>query len=334
MIDIQALHARCPIADGHADSLMWNRDLNQQSEKGHVDFPRLKEAGVKIQCFTVVTRGWPWVDLFGSFAWRNGWPKEARAGEWNRCQFQVQRMHALCGESHGAAAVATSRQSLDENLAGGRLSAVLGVEGAHALEGRVERVAELHAQGVRFMGLTHLGNNELGGSSFPLMGNRGLTALGQQVLDAMGQCGMLVDTAHASMKTLEDVLAHSSARPFCSHGGVNGAKQNWRNLPDWALKQIADKGGVVGIIFATVYVGGNTWDHVARHIEHAMDVMGEEGVALGSDFDGMVPLPKGMRDVRDLHQLTEALARRGQPEARIEKILGGNMKRLFAETLG
>lgn len=313
---------------------MWNRDLTKQSDEGHVDFPRLKEAGVKIQCFTVVTRGFPVVDLFTSFARKQKWPKEARKGEWNRCQFQVNHLHALCGRSNGAAAVTGTRQQLDENLAAGRLSAVLGVEGAHAIEGRVERVAELHERGVRFIGLTHLTNNELGGTSYPLMGNRGLTPLGQQVLDEMARKGILVDTAHASRRTLEDVLAHPSARPFCSHSGVDGAKKSWRNLPDWALKKMADKGGVVGIVFATIYVGGKTWDHVAKHIEHAINVMGEEGVGLGSDFDGFVPLPQGMRDVRDLYQLTETLARRGHPEARIEKILGGNMKRLFAETLG
>ena len=58
-VDIGELHRRVAVADGHADSLMWNRDLNCASEQGHVDFPRLKEAGVKIQCFTVVTRGLP-----------------------------------------------------------------------------------------------------------------------------------------------------------------------------------------------------------------------------------------------------------------------------------
>ena len=76
-----------------------------------------------------------------------------------------------------------------------RLSAVLGVEGGHAIEGRVDRLAELHQRGVRFMGLTHLSNNELGGSSSPLQGNRGLTPLGQEVLEAMVAAGMTVDTA-------------------------------------------------------------------------------------------------------------------------------------------
>ncbi len=226
MIDIQQLHARCPVADGHADSLMWNRDLNQKSDKGHVDFPRLKEAGVKIQCFTVVTRGFPVIDMFSSFARRQKWPKEARQGEWNRCQFQINHMHALCGGSNGTAAVAGSRTELESNLSSGRFSAVLGIEGGHAIEGQVDRVKTLFDRGVRFMSLTHLSNNELGGTSTPMMGNRPLTPLGRETLDAMAASGMVIDVAHASPAMLPELLSHRTIRPFCSHAGVFRARRS------------------------------------------------------------------------------------------------------------
>ncbi len=333
VIDISELHRTACIADAHADSLMWNRDLNLQSEEGHVDFPRLRAAGVKIQCFPVVTRGVPFIDGFGLFVRKHNWPKHARNGEWARCTWQVDRMADFCRRSSGNASIAGTGAQLEANLSKGILSAVIGVEGGHAIEGKVERVAELHARGVRFIGLTHLANNELGGSSFPLMGNRPLSPLGHEVLDAMAQVGMALDVAHASRRALSQMLAHPKARPFCSHGGVVGAQRSWRNLPDDALKLIADKGGVVGIIFAKVFLGGDTFDDLARHLEHAVNVMGEDGVGLGSDFDGMVALPKGMRDVRDLPKLTEVLLKRGHPVARIEKVLGGNFRRFFREVL-
>src|SRR5262249_38413473 len=161
------------------------------------------------------------------------------------------------------------------------LSAVLGVEGAHALERQAHRVQELFARGVRFMSLTHLSNNELGGSSFPLMPQKGLTALGREVLEAMVQVGMSVDVAHASDATLRDILSHPRARPFCSHTGVRGIQGGWRNLPDDALRTIAERGGVAAILFGTVYLGGKEIADVVRHIEHALAVMGEDGVALG-----------------------------------------------------
>ncbi len=332
-VDIAALHRRVCVADGHADSLMWNRDLTCASEQGHVDFPRLQEAGVKIQCFTIVTRGLPVIDGFSLFAMRQRWPREARATEWSRCTFQLDRLGAFCRESKGGASIAATATQLEKNLAEGRLSAVVGIEGGHALGGQVDRVKELYLRGVRFMSLSHLSNNELGGTSTPYFGNKPLTPHGRDVLDAMGEAGMLLDVAHASPTMLPELLTHPKARPFCSHAGVQGATKHWRNLPDAVCKAIADKGGVVGIIFAPQFVGGNTFGHVVRHLEHAVQVMGEDGVALGSDFDGMIPLPKGMRDVRDLPKLTAALLERGMPVRIVEKVLGENYRRFFGETL-
>lgn len=331
--DVLELHRRWCIADGHADSLMWNRDLCVRSDEGHVDFPRLHEVGMKLQCFTLVTRGFPFIGGFEAFALWRGWPREARASEWSRALWQIERLEDFCRRSQGQVSVTTTARQLEENLGAGRLSAVLGVEGAHALEGQAERVAQLHQRGVRFMGLTHLSNNDAGGSSFPLMGNRPLSPLGHAVLEEMARVGMGVDLAHASERTLEDILAHPTARYFSSHTGVRAAGGGWRNLSDEVLRRIAQRGGVVGIILAPVYLGGDAIDDVVRHIEHALDVMGEEGVGIGSDYDGMVALPKGFRDVTDLPKLTEALLRR-HPEARVERILGGNFRRYFRETLG
>jgi len=333
VIDLDELHRRVPVADGHADSLMWNRDLNVASEKGHVDFPRLREAGVKIQAFTVVTRGLPVIDGFPLLMLKEGWPAEARASEWRRCVFQLDRLESFCAASNDLAAITATSAGLTSNLEQGRLSAVLGIEGAHAIEGQVDRVAELARRGVRFMSLTHLSNNELGGTSTPLMGNRPLTPLGREVLDAMAASRMVIDVAHASPSMLPELLEHRALRPFCSHAGVQGATKLWRNLDDPTLKAIADRGGVVGVIFAPQYVGGRAFADVARHIEHSLSVMGEDGVALGSDFDGMVPLPQGMRDVRDLKKLTQTLLDRGMPVRVVEKVLGHNFRRFWSEVL-
>jgi membrane dipeptidase len=325
--------ARFPLADGHADSLMWNRDLTQRLDRGHVDFPRLQEAGTRIQCFTVVTRGYPFIDGLGAFAAFRGWPSEARRSPWSRATFQLDWMDELVRRAQGSVQVATSAASLEENIAQGRLSAVLGIEGAQALEGQPDRVAEMYRRGVRFMSLTHLANNELGGSSSPLQGNRGITRLGQEVLEAMVAAGMTVDTAHASARTFSNLADHPKARLFSSHTGVSGGKPSWRNLGDHQLRAIASRGGVVGIIFATIYLGGSALEDVVRHVDHALSVMGEDGVALGSDFDGMVPLPRGMRDVTDTGRLVDALCAR-HPDAVVEKIAWGNWRRFFRETLG
>jgi membrane dipeptidase len=312
---------------------MWNRDLTERQRRGHVDFPRLREADVRIQCFTVVTRGYPVVDGIGVLGALRRWPAGARRGPWARCLFQLDRMRELCERSGGAVRIAGTSAELAENLARGRVSAILGVEGAQALEGRPERVEELRRRGVRFMSLTHLGNNELGGSSSPLMGDRPLTALGGEVLDAMVAARMSVDLAHASRRTIRSIAGNRAARLFCSHTGVSGASRSWRNLDDATLRAIADRGGVVGIIFATIYLGGRDIADVVRHVEHAVHVAGEDAVAFGSDFDGMVPLPRGLRDVTDVPKVVEALARR-LPHAVVEKVAWANWRRFFGETLG
>jgi membrane dipeptidase len=242
-------------------------------------------------------------------------------------------MEALCAASGGAVAIAATSAALEEHLAAGRVAAVLGIEGAHALGRRPERVRELRSRGVGFMSLTHLGNNALGGSSSPLMGNRPLTPLGRAVLDEMAAARMAVDLAHASPRTLADVLAHGGARPFCSHTGVAGATPSWRNLDDAALRAVAGRGGVVGIIFGTIYLGGRRLEDVVRHVEHALDVAGEDAVAFGSDFDGLVPLPRGMRDVTDVPSLVAALARR-RPARVVEKVAWLNWRRFLGEALG
>lgn len=332
-VDIAALHRRIPIADGHADSLMWNRDLTCASARGHVDFPRLREAGVKVQCFTVVTRGLPVIDGFSLFAWKQGWPREARKDEWSRCLWQLDRMAAFCRESKGQASIVGTPAHLQANLAADRLSAILGIEGGHALGGDAGRVRELKDRGVRFMSLSHLANNELGGTSTPLFGNKPLTTHGREVLDAMGEVGLLLDVAHASPAMLPELLRHPKTRPFCSHAGVQGATRHWRNLSDETCRAIADRGGVVGIIMSPHFLGGRTVAHFARHVQHAVQVMGEDGVALGSDFDGMIPLPRGMRDVRDLPKLTEAMLDLGLPVRTVEKVLGENYRRFFSEAL-
>jgi len=322
------------LADAHADSLMWNRPLEQAGHGGHVDFPRLEQAGVALQCFTVVTGGFPYVGGFPLFARWRGWPAAAHRDAWSRYRFQVEALRRACEASGGRVQRTTTRAELDRHLASGAVSAVLGVEGGQVLEGDPGRLAVLVEDGVRFIGLTHLSNNALGGSSFPAPHRPGLSREGHEVVEAMRAKGVAVDLAHASPKTIADVLTHREVPLMCSHTGVSGAKRHFRNLRDPELRAIADRGGVVGIILAPVYLGGRDLDAVARHIEHALDVMGEEGVGLGSDFDGMVGMPRGIRDVRDLPRVAEVLLARGHPISRVERVMGGNWIRFFRELLG
>ena len=325
---VEEVHRAAYVADAHADSLMWNRDLSVRSGRGHADFPRLREGGVRLQCFTLVTRGLPVVGGFPLLARLNGWPPEALVDERARADWQIDQLERLCAKAPAMASIARTAAALSDNERAGRLSAVLGIEGAHALRGEVVQVERFFARGVRFMSLTHLMHNELGGACFPLARKAGLTSFGREVVAQMARLGMAVDLAHASRALVDDVLA-SGAPAFCSHAGIASAHPSFRNLPDQVLREVARRGGVVCVIFATEYLGGRTLEHLARHLLRALEVAGEDHVGLGSDFDGLIHLPRPLRDARDLPLVTRALLEKGVAPAVVGKVLGANLRRFL-----
>ena len=199
-----------------------------------------------------------------------------------------------------------------------------GIEGAHALESDVRRVREVSARGVVFIGPVHLTNNAFGGSSSG--SDRGLTALGKSLLTEMNRAGVLLDLAHASQKTFYESLALTELPPLVSHGGVRAVHDTWRNLEDAQIRAVASRGGVIGVMLAPPALREASLGEALRHIEHVIDVGGEDVVAIGSDFDGYVTPPIG---ADGLPVLTELMLRRGFSDERIRKVLGSNVLRLL-----
>ena len=141
---------------------------------------------------------------------------------------------------------------------------------------------------------------------------------------------MLVDISHAATATVDDILAVATRPVVASHSGVLGSCESVRNLGDEHLRRIAGSGGVIGIGFWPEVCCGDDATAIARAIRHAVDVMGAEHVALGSDFDGAVPVPF---DATGLVQITDALLAEGFGERDIRRVMGGNVLRLLAENL-
>ncbi|HKE00653.1 MAG TPA: membrane dipeptidase [Planctomycetota bacterium] len=329
-----AWHAAAPVADAHADSLLWNRDLASASSHGHVDFPRLADGGVKVQAFTIPTRGWPVVDGMGLFAAWRGWPRSARRSPLARALWQADALARAVERSSGRATLVRTRTDLDAALAAKRLAAVLGVEGAHALEGDVANLARLLAAGVRFLGPSHLVPNPFASCSVWLYRDRGLTGLGRELVSEMARLAMPVDLAHASPRAFDAIVDHPS-RPalFCSHTGVRGARDHWRNVTDDQLRAISARGGVVGIILARPYLGGAGLDAFVRHVRHAVSVVGPHHVAVGSDFDGFVRPPREIRDARDFPRITAALRAAGLGREATTSIVGASLVAFLRQTL-
>jgi microsomal dipeptidase-like Zn-dependent dipeptidase len=141
---------------------------------------------------------------------------------------------------------------------------------------------------------------------------------------------IIVDLAHASLKTVDDVLAIATRPVLVSHTGVKATCSSDRNLTDNQIRRIANAGGLIGIAYFQAAVCGSDARAVARAIRHASDIAGVDHVALGSDFDGAVAMPF---DASELAAVTGALVAAGFTEAEVAQIMGGNVQRFLLANL-
>ena len=174
---------------------------------------------------------------------------------------------------------------------GASSAGLLAIEGAHALDDDLgERRRGSTPPGYRMVGLAHFFDNAFAGSAHGVE-KGGLTARRPRARRGAGGRRIVVDLAHASAATIDDVLAIATRPVVASHTGVRGVADNARNLTDEQLRGIAATGGMVGIGFWPTACGGDDAASIARSIAHAVAVVGAEHVGLGSDFDGAVPVP-------------------------------------------
>ena len=340
--EARALHARLLVADMHADPLFWDRDLLKRNTLGHVDVPRLVEGGAALQVFSIVTHAPKGInirsndarqgDLITALAVASGWPRKTWSSRLERARHEAATFDGAVKRSGGRLVAIRSREDLSRYLAArgtGTVAGLLSVEGAQALDGKLESVAALYGMGVRMVGLTHFIDNEVGGSAHGTS-RAGLSEFGRKVLAALEERGMIVDLAHASPALIDDVLARGKTPPIVSHTGVRGTCPNERNLSDEQLRRVAAKGGLISIGFWRIATCGDDADAAARAIVHAAKVAGARHVALGSDFDGAVAQPF---DASGLPLLTQALLKQGMPEKDIALVMGANALRFLADNL-
>lgn len=339
----QALHERLFVADLHDDALLWPRDLLVRHRHGHTDLPRLREGRVSLQVFSTVTktpsnlnfeRNAADTDSIAMLAIAQRWPVRTWGSLLQRALYQSELLHRAAQGSEGRMRVVRTQADLAAAIAGpapagGQLAAVLATEGLHPIEGRLDNVDRLFDAGFRIAGLTHFFDNEVGGSAHGLE-KGGLTALGRQVLHRLEEKHMLVDLAHASPRLIDDVLALATRPVLVSHTGVQATCPGPRNLSDAHLKGIAATGGVIGIAYFDAAVCGLDTAAIVRAIRHVASVAGVKHVALGSDFDGAI---KTVFDTTGLVLITQGLLEAGFSEAEVADIMGGNVRRLLAQSL-
>lgn len=251
---------------------------------------------------------------------------------------------------------------------GKRSGVILGFQGTESLGEDVARVALFHELGVRVIQLTHNRRNLVGdGCMEP--GNAGLSNYGHHVVEALNAARVVVDLAHGAPRTISEGIAASKAPVLISHTGCRALSNVPRMVHDTELRAMADRGGVAGIIFWP-YLREDTQPmaiDVIRHIEHAIKVCGEDHVGIGTDL-GVAPTERGPKFEQEnrefikgmvadgifdkgrpedlylfipdlntadrLDRLAARLSQRGHSDARIAKILGGNVARVMGEVWG
>jgi membrane dipeptidase len=339
----RALHEQLWVADLHADSLLWGRDLLTRSDRGHVDVPRLIEGNVALQVLAVTTKSPRHLNIERNddrsddvvlLALALGWPPATWRRLLPRALHLAARADSMAAASGGRFRIIRSKADLTAyDLARAARPAItaglLAIEGAHALDGDPANVDVVADAGFRMMSPSHFFDNAFGGSAHGVA-KGGLTAAGREMVERMETRGMVVDVAHASAATIDDVLAVATRPVVASHTGVRGVCDNARNLSDAHVRGIAETGGLIGIGFWPTACGGDDVASIAASIRYAANVAGIEHVGLGSDFDGAVPEPF---DATGMVQLTDALLDEGFADAEIAAIMGGNARRLLADVL-
>ena len=337
----EALHKQLIVADLHADSLLWGRNLLERGKRGHVDIPRLAEGNVAIQAFTLVTTSPRGLNIYRNsddtdqitlLSIAELWPPSTWNSPKARAMYEAARLHQFAEKSNGKLVIIKSQADLRNYLSTrtpGQIAGFLGTEGSQPLEGKLENVNDLFNSGIRMMAPTHFTDTAIGGAAAGI-NKGGLTDLGRQWVRALEAKSIIIDLAHASPATLRDVTAMASRPVLVSHTGVKATCDNPRNLSDEEFQSVAKTGGVIGIGLWDTATCGTDAKATARAIRHAVSVVGVDHVALGSDFDGAVTTPF---DSSGWVLVTAALLQEGFSEQDIRKIMGENVVRVLLQGL-
>ena len=328
------------VADMHCDALLWKRNLLKDNDFGQVDIPKLLKANIGIQSFTIVTKSPKGQnfdkntgesDNITSLYLVQGRPTNSLT---KRAIYQCESLFDFAKKSDSQFRVITSSGGFEKYLSDRKLNknisaGFLGVEGAHALDGKLENIQVLFDAGVRMMAPTHFFDNKLGGSAHGVSSS-GLSEFGKEVIKKMVALDMIIDIAHASPKIIDDILEITNRPIVSSHTGVKGTCDNVRNLSDKHLKAIANSGGLISIAMFEQAVCGTDAAATVKAIKYASDLVGVKYVALGSDFDGSVTTPF---DITGLPLIVDELLKLNFTEHEIKMIMGENVKVFLLKNL-
>ncbi len=338
--------------DAHCDTIAKvldeGLDFLDSAAPMHVTLPGLVDAGVCVQ-------------IFACFALEETFPGRT----WARVETMIGCLHDMIDASGGRLQLVSSRGALRSCRAEGRVAALIGLEGADALQGRAENLRAFAKMGVRDV-IFAWKDNAFSGTAFGT--NLPLSAEGKRLVGTAEELGVMVDVSHLSDRAFADVVGLASQPFVASHSNCRSICPHPRNLTDSMIRQLADAGGVLGINLAPTFLEPEysrkasalfaaasapratqsekrtlkrraeqlerpSMEWIGRHVLHAIDVGGEDCVGLGGDLDGILATPVGVASVRDYPRMIDLFRAIGLSARQVEKVCSGNFLRVYDEVL-
>ncbi|HYL79136.1 MAG TPA: dipeptidase [Bryobacteraceae bacterium] len=354
--EVQKIHKSTLLIDTHNDitsRTVTGYDIGKAENDGHTNLKAMREGGLGAQFFAV----------YVAANYTNG-----NRSAWRTLEMIDTVRHDIIARYPNDFVFATTADDIERIHRQGKIGALMGIEGGHAIEDSLRLLRDYYELGIRYMTLTHANTNNWADSSGDMdkagvKHHDGLTDFGKQVVREMNRLGMMVDISHVADKTFWDALAVSSAPPFASHSSCRAISNVPRNMTDEMIVALAKKGGVVQVNFACEFLSQKTADaskdllpkmaaargennralmeeyrktvppatlaDVVAHIDHIVKIAGINAVGIGSDFDGIQCVPQGLEDVSKFPNLTRALLEKGYSAEDIRKIYGGNLLRVM-----
>ncbi|MGE0398656.1 MAG: dipeptidase [Kofleriaceae bacterium] len=321
------LYLASDVIDLHIDSFIWSRifgyDLTKRHGRGvfgarfysQCDLPRLREARITGGIWVITTN-----------------PLRSPRGRAEAFTKNLDKLTEILESVPDDVQIVKTTPEYHAAVAAGKHAAWIGIQGGNALDdhGALDRLDDRIVR----VTLVHLSNSALGTTSSPLAGtDNGISDDGRAYVEALDAKRIFVDLAHISKKGFwEAASVHDKSLPLiCTHTGVDGVFEHWRNLDDDQLRAIADTGGTIGVMYESSFLGpsrrNGKGEWVADHLMHIVKTVGEDHASLGSDWDGAIITPRDLQTCLDLPRLVDMLLRRGLSTTAVQKILGQNFLR-------
>jgi len=262
------------------------------------------------------------------------WPSVTWKSLTARALHQASRLHKFERQNPNDLMIVKSKTDLASFMAkrasnSTMVAGLIGTEGSHALDGDLKNVQTLFDAGFRMMSLQHFFDNKLG-ASLHGVSQTGLTDFGRDVVNKIDSLNIILDVSHSSEAVVSEVLDLYPKPVVVSHTGFKGHCDTARNIADSLMQRIAAKGDLIAVGYWDGAVCGANPKDVVSAMKYGVQLVGEDHLSLGSDFDGTVTT--GF-DTSELIALTDEMLSAGLSETQIRKIMGGNMLRFLQQNL-